>query len=111
MDWIVCGGGRRGAGVAVVVAFLSAGCGRALLVRDIGEYETIIRTYEERDGKEATIVISKSGSIIRKRRVTDNEIELLYQVDVKTHICRAGREVAPCENIKRDPDMESRINW
>lgn len=78
---------------------------------EIGEYETITRTYEERDGKEATIVISKSGTIIRKRRVTDNDIELLYQVDVKTHICRAGREMAPCENIKRDPDMERCINW
>jgi hypothetical protein len=94
-----------------VGAMLANGCGRGLLIRNIGQQEAILARYEERGSHDVTIVISRWGMIVRKWRVTNAAAGVLYQVDTTARICRSGREVVPCENVKRDPDMQRYIDW
>jgi hypothetical protein len=89
---------------------LVVGCGRGLIINSIGQREKIVQRYEEPSG-DATILISRWGTIVRKWRVTDDTSGLLYQVDVIARICRSGGQVVPCENVKRDPDMRKFIDW
>jgi len=93
------------------VGISAVGCGRGLIVRNIGQHEQIVRTYESHSGDDSTIVISKWGTIVRKWRVTDDTSGVLYQVDTTARICRSGRDVVPCENVKRDSDMREYIDW
>ncbi len=58
--------------MVAAVVMCTTGCGRGLIVRNIGEHDQIVRTYELHDGEGATIVISKWGTIARKWRVTDD---------------------------------------
>jgi hypothetical protein len=96
--------------ILLIVLALSAGCSRSLYIQNIRQTDEIVRTYEER-GDEATIVISRWGNIYRKWRVTSSAMAVLYQVDVTTQICRAGVDVVPCENVKKDGDMRRYIVW
>ena len=97
--------------LVVAVVTCTNGCGRGLIVRNIGQHDQIVRTYELHDGEDATIVISKWGTMVRKWRVTDDTAGVLYQVDTTARICRSGRDVVPCENVKRDTDMAGYIDW
>jgi len=102
---------RRTAYWTVTVGLCAIGCGRGLIVRNIGQHDQIVRTYESHSGDDSTIVISKWGTIVRKWRVTDDTSGVLYQVDTTARICRSGRDVVPCENVKRDSDMREYIDW
>ncbi len=95
----------------LTVGLLALGCGRGLILRQIEQNEKIVRTYSEPDDPDATIVISRWDTIVRKWRVTSNTAAVLYQVDTRTQICRSGSQIVPCENIKRDPDMALYIAW
>ena len=95
----------------ILAPMVVGACGRGLIVRNIGQHDKILRTYDERGADGATIVISQWGAIVRKWRVTEDSAGLLYQVDTTARICRSGREIVACENIKRDSDMQEYIDW
>ena len=101
----------RAARWIVTVGLCAVGRGRGLLVRNIGQHEQIVRTYESHSGHDSTIVNSKWGTIVRKWRVTDDTSGVLYQVDTTARVCRSGSDVVPCENVKRDSDMRENIDW
>ncbi len=80
-------------------------------MREIERTDRILKSYDSKGGDDATIVISQYGTIIRKWRVTSDNAGCIYQVDTTARICKAGREVVPCENVKRDVDMQQYIDW